>query len=96
MVQANASRKKYPSTSTDEEVEETIRGLARNIKMFREMRHMTQQDLATRIGSSIAAVQQWEQATTMPGRMWVDIPRKTHRSQRCRPVGVPSPKGQEG
>ena len=71
MERGNLARKKYPLNVTSDQVDETINQLAKNIKYFRELRGMTQMDLAVGIGSSISAVQQWEQATTMPGREWL-------------------------
>lgn len=72
MTKAEMAKKpNVPSNVTEDEVQEIEYTVAKNIKMYREAFGMTQMDVARAIGSSIQAVQRWEQGMSIPRSEWL-------------------------
>ena len=73
MGKAEMARKPKPTPSnfSREERTELEVTIAKNLKMYRELFGLTQQEVARRIGSSTQAVQHWEQGLKIPRPEWL-------------------------
>ena len=63
--------KPAPSNFSREERTELEVTIAKNLKMYRELFGLTQQEVARRIGSSTQAVAHWEQGLKIPRPEWL-------------------------
>jgi transcriptional regulator with XRE-family HTH domain len=72
MAKARMARKKpAPSNFSQEELFELEVTIAKNLKMYRELFGLTQQELAKKIGSSVQTVAHWEQGLKVPRPEWL-------------------------
>ena len=71
MVSRPQRKQRTPQNITEEEAYSVEHALARNIKMFREIHGLTQEDVARAIGSSLSAVSKWESAVMVPRPEWL-------------------------
>jgi transcriptional regulator with XRE-family HTH domain len=69
---AQPARKQHaPLNITEEEAYSLEHTLAKNIKMYRELFGLTQEDLARAIGASLSTVSKWESAVMVPRPEWL-------------------------
>jgi len=71
MVAQPERKQRTPQNITEEEAYSVEHALAKNIKMFREIHGLTQEDVARAIGSSLSAVSKWESAVMVPRPEWL-------------------------
>jgi len=60
-----------PANFSRDELSELEVRIAKNLKMYRELFGLTQQEVARRIGSSLQSVQHWEQGLKIPRPEWL-------------------------
>lgn len=65
-----ARKKPAPSNFSRDELTELEVTIAKNLKMYRELFGLTQQEVARRIGSSVQTVAHWEQGLKVPRPEW--------------------------
>lgn len=73
MAKTGAAKKPkpMPSNFSREERTELEVTVAKNLKMYRELFGLTQQEVARKIGSSTQAVAHWEQGLKIPRTEWL-------------------------
>ena len=73
MAKAGMAKKPKPTPSnfSREELTELEVTIAKNLKMYRELFGLTQQEVARRIGASVQAVAHWEQGLKIPRPEWL-------------------------
>lgn len=71
MAALPARKQTHPENVSEREVDEILRTLARNLKMFREMCGLTQEKVARTIGSTVSSVAKWEGGYSVPRPEWL-------------------------
>ena len=71
MTALPARKQSHPQNVTNSEVEEMLHVLARNLKLFREMCNLTQENVARTIGSTVSSVAKWEGGYSVPRPEWL-------------------------
>jgi len=67
-----SDKQSKPKVKKEEEEEQALQDIvARNIKRYRKAFNYSQQDVAHAIGTSISAVQKWEQGVHKPSLDWL-------------------------
>ena len=71
MTALPARKQSHPENVSSDEVVEILRVLARNLKIFREMCNLTQENVARTIGSTVSSVAKWEGGYSVPRPEWL-------------------------
>lgn len=66
-----ARKRHTPRNISEDDTYNLERTLAKNIKLYREVFGLTQEDLAREIGASLSSVSKWESAVMVPRPEWL-------------------------
>ena len=96
MTALPAKKQSHPQNVTNSEVEEMLSVLARNLKIFREMCNLTQENVARTIGSTVSSVAKWEGGYSVPRPEWLTALAKLYGVHVANLFGERAPEKKRG